>query len=84
MSSSAGRLSRWMNRVLDADDRYICGCCDDRFPGRPEGVAHVIACHPEFAGFFAKEPVDHDWRPLSEPVAVRPLGTSRPFMPVWG
>ncbi|HEX5336262.1 MAG TPA: hypothetical protein VFW55_10290 [Propionicimonas sp.] len=72
-------LARWMNRIIDADERHICGCCDDRFPGRAEGVAHVIACHPEFAGA-----VDRDWTPVSEPVPVRPLGTTRPFMPVWG
>jgi hypothetical protein len=47
-------------------------------------VAHVVACHPEFAGVFASEPVDHDWKPVSGPVPVRPLGTTRPFMPVWG
>ncbi len=83
MSITAG-LSRWMNRIIDADERYICGCCDDRFPGRAEGVAHVVACHPEFAGAFANEPFDHDWKPVSEPVPARPLSTPRPFMPVWG
>ncbi len=77
-------LRRWVNRIIDADERYICGCCDDRFPGRAEGVAHVVAFHPEFAGAFANEPVDHAWTPASEPVPMRPLGTPRPFMPVWG
>jgi hypothetical protein len=84
MSRSAGRFSRWVNRVLDADERYICGSCDDRFPGRTEGVAHVVACHPQFAGVFATEAADNEWTPASEPLPACPLGTTRPFMPVWG
>ena len=82
MSITAG-LSRWMNRILDTDERYICGCCDDRFPGRAEGVSHVVSCHPEFAGAFANEPFDRDATPASEPMPSRLLSTPRPFMPVW-
>lgn len=84
MSHATGRLTRWMDRILDADERYICAACDDRFPGRSEGISHVMACHPEFAGMLANEPVDQHWTPDSEPVPARPLGTTRPLMPVLG
>jgi hypothetical protein len=53
MSHGTGRFSRWVNRVLDADERYICATCDDRFPGRTEGVVHVAACHPEVSTVLA-------------------------------
>ncbi len=39
---------------------------------------------PSSPACFANETVDHDWTPVSEPVPARPLGTTRPFMPVWG
>lgn len=82
MSRAAGRISRWMNRILDADERYICAACDERFPGRFEGVSHVTACHPEFAGMLTTDSIGRHWTPASEPVPVRPLGTTRPLQPV--
>ncbi len=84
MSRIPGRFSAWMNRVLDSDERFICGCCDDRFAGRAAGVSHVVACHPEFAAAFTNEPLDHAWTPATEPVPARPVAATRPFMPVWG
>jgi hypothetical protein len=79
MSRATGRFSRWMDRIIDADERYICAACDDRFPGRHEGISHVLACHPEFAGMLTTEAVDQ--APVIEPVAARPLGATRPFAP---
>ena len=84
MTRAAARLSRWLDGVIDADRRYICGSCDDRFPGRAEGMAHVLAFHPEFAGTFPTELADPAWTPVSEPAMARPLGTTRPLMPVLG
>lgn len=49
MSRSLVRLSCWLQRVMDADERYICAACDDRFAGRTEGIAHVVAHHPEYS-----------------------------------
>ncbi len=42
-------LRRLWRRYLNADNRYICGCCDDRFATREDGIAHVRRCHPEYA-----------------------------------
>lgn len=82
MNRVTSRFSRWMSQVLDADERYICGVCDDRFPGRYEGTSHVVACHPEFAGMLTTENVDQDWTPASEPMTARPLGATRPLVAV--
>lgn len=83
MSRAAGRLSRWLDRVIDADERYICGACDIRFPGRTEGISHVEACHPEFAT-VATAVADHDWTPAGEPALARSLGATSPLMPALG
>jgi len=80
MNRLAARFSRWMDQILDADERYICAVCDDRFPGRYEGTSHVVACHPEFAGMLTT--VDHDRTPVCEPVPARPSGATRPLVAV--
>ena len=53
------RISAWLKRVLDTDERVICGCCDERFAGRAAGLSHVVACHPEYAAACANERLDH-------------------------
>ena len=84
MSHTAGRLSHWLDRVIDADERYICGACDIRFPGRIEGISHVEACHPEFARMVTNVVADHDRTPDSEPALALSLGATNPLMPALG
>ena len=86
MSSQAfARLSRWLQRSINTDERYICAACDDRFPGRDEGVAHVVHSHPEFAGALADEVINSGWRqvvqPCPTPTVPAPTG---PLMPAAG
>lgn len=82
MNRLTGRFSRWMDQVLDADERYICAVCDDRFPGRYEGTSHVVACHPEFAAMLTTETVDHARTAVCEPVTARPSGATRPLVAI--
>lgn len=42
------RLAAWFDRLMKADERYVCGVCDDRFFDRTEGTDHILRCHPEF------------------------------------
>lgn len=44
------RFGGWLDRLLLADNRYICGGCDDRFQSRSQGIEHVQRCHPEYRG----------------------------------
>ncbi|MCC6495347.1 MAG: hypothetical protein IT193_03710 [Propionibacteriaceae bacterium] len=81
MSRAQGRFGRWLQRVLDADTRYICAACDDRFRCRIEGIEHVLRCHPEF-GCVSLEATDV--RPaVVEPVLTRAPATTatRPLVP---
>lgn len=65
------RFDRWLDRVLPADERFICAACDDRFHARAQGVEHVLRCHPEYQGVVVYEGV-------SEQPAARP---ARPSLP---
>lgn len=81
-----GRLSSWLQRTMAADERYICGACDDRFAGRGEGVAHVVRCHPEFAaGLVGIASPLPGWTQVAEPCPARTVvATTRPLMPAAG
>ena len=83
MSRATGRISAWLSRFLDSDERVICGCCDERFAGRAAGISHVVACHPEYAATCTNEPIDHRW-PANDAPPAPSLGATRPFMPVCG
>ncbi len=50
-----GRASAWLDRVVEADPRYICAACDDRFPNHALGAEHVWRCHPEYEGVVIAE-----------------------------
>jgi hypothetical protein len=83
MSRAVGRLSRWLERVMDADERFICAACDDRFADRSDGITHVMHCHPEFATAFTSEVVAHGRTTIPDACPPRAVGsTSRPLMPV--
>ncbi|MGV8907499.1 MAG: hypothetical protein ACOH1Y_00810 [Propionicimonas sp.] len=76
------RLSRWLLQTMEADGRYICAACDDRFRGRGEGVAHVVHCHPESAGILADEAVATGRTQAAEPCPTRKdAASNRPFLP---
>ena len=80
MSRGQSAFGRWLQRVLDADTRYICAACDDRFRCRTEGVEHVLRCHPEFSCVS----LDAGSRPSAlEPVPalVAVSVTARPMVP---
>ncbi len=42
------RLFAWFDRLIEADQRYACGVCDDRFNDLALAADHVLHCHPEF------------------------------------
>jgi hypothetical protein len=84
-SQALGRLSRWLQQIIDSDERYICAACNDRFLGRGEGVAHVVRCHPDYAGVLANEAIDPGQRPFAEPCPTRTIvPATRPLMPAAG
>ena len=83
MSRGLGRLSLWLQRTMDAEERFICAACDDRFPGRSAAIEHVIHCHPEFAAVYADETGRR--RDSSESCPQRPVpGTALPLVPSAG
>ncbi len=69
------RFDRWLDRVVLADDRYICAACDDRFHSRIQGVEHMLHCHPEYTGVVVYE-ASAPARPA--PVSTRPNWTPLP------
>jgi len=50
-----GRVSGWLDRMVESDPRFICAACDDRFPSRALGAEHVWRCHPEYVGVLIAE-----------------------------
>lgn len=50
------RLSSRIERILNADSRYVCAACDERFPSASAGVEHVVRCHPEYRGVVVYDP----------------------------
>jgi hypothetical protein len=84
MMGALGRLPRWLQRTIDADERYICAACDDRFAGRSDGIAHVLDCHPEFAGIFSQEISGNQLMPVAEPSRPRSVGATRPLVAAAG
>lgn len=50
------RLSARIERILNADSRYVCAACDERFPNATAGIEHVARCHPEYRGVVVYDP----------------------------
>lgn len=69
------RFDRWLDRVL-ADERFICGACDDRFSSQALGVEHVLHCHPEYQGVVVYDSAPNQGRP--DPVSSRPVWAPLP------
>lgn len=85
MSRARGRLSLWLERVIDADERYICAACDDRFANRGDGITHVVHCHPEYASVLAGTTIGHGRTSSPDVCPPRTVGTpTRPLVPAAG
>lgn len=83
ITRALGRFSVWLEKTIDADERYICASCEDRFPGRSAAIEHVIHCHPEFAGVYANESAGREQSPETCPRGLMP-GTALPLVPAAG
>lgn len=85
MSRAQGRLALWLQRVIDADGRYICAACDDRFADRTDGITHVMHCHPEYASMLAGATVAHGRTHAPDVTPPRVVGNpTRPLVPAAG
>lgn len=67
LTQLVARFDRWLDRVIQTDERVICAACDDRFHSRALGVEHVLRCHPEYQGV-----VVYDEAPAPAPTPVAP------------